>query len=107
MTATSSSIISASEALALAGGGRPVVFLDVRFAPGNKDFRPDYDAAHIPGAHFVDLATQLQGPGKGTAGQRPLPDAADLQANIARWGISADSVVVVYGKSTHAAAARA
>lgn len=107
MTTSSHSVISAEDAVALAAGGKPVVFLDVRFAPGNKDFRPDYEAAHIPGAHFVDLGTQLQGQGGGTVGQRPLPEADALQANISRWGIAPDSVVVVYSASTHAAAARA
>jgi thiosulfate/3-mercaptopyruvate sulfurtransferase len=104
---SSADIITAADAVALAASGKPIVFLDVRFAPGKKDFRPDYDAAHIPGAHFVDLGTQLQGEGKGIEGQRPLPDSASLQANIERWGISAESVVVVYSKGTHAAAARA
>lgn len=107
MSIPSADIISAAEAAALAAAGQPVVFLDVRFAPGKADFRPDYAAAHIPGAHFVDLGTQLQGEGKGTEGQRPLPGSDALQANIERWGISADSVVVVYSKATHAAAARA
>lgn len=104
---TPSHILSAADAVALAASGRNVVFLDVRFAPGKQDFRPDYEQAHVPGAHFVDLGTQLQGQGKGIEGQRPLPDATALQSNIERWGISPDSVVVVYSKATHAAAARA
>lgn len=102
-----SAIISAADALAQHSAGRDIVFLDVRFAPGKPDARQDYEAGHIVGAHYVDLATQLQGQGGGTAGARPLPEAGQLQKDIARWGIDPDSLVVVYSDKTHAAAARA
>ena len=102
-----SSIIAAEEAIALVRKGAAVVFLDVRFAPGKADLKRGYEEAHIAGAHFVDLPTQLQGKGGGIAGVRPLPSVEQLQSDIARWGISSDSRVIVYSNDTPAAAARA
>jgi thiosulfate/3-mercaptopyruvate sulfurtransferase len=102
-----SAIISAADALALQSAGQGIVFLDVRFAPNKPDSRADYQAQHIAGAHYVDLGTQLQGQGGGTAGARPLPGVEQLQQDITRWGINPDSLVIVYSDKTHAAAARA
>lgn len=102
-----SSIIAAEDAIALVRNGEPVVFLDVRFAPGKTDPKRGYEVAHIAGAHFVDLPTQLQGKGGGIAGARPLPIVEQLQADIKSWGINSDSQVIVYSDDTPAAAARA
>ncbi|MCS4244091.1 thiosulfate/3-mercaptopyruvate sulfurtransferase [Rhizobium sp. BIGb0125] len=103
----SNNIISVEEALNRVASGNHVVFLDVRFSPKQQDLRSDYDAEHIEGAHYVDLKTQLQGKGGGLAGSRPLPEPSELQKNLELWGISPDTTVVVYTKSTPAAAARA
>jgi thiosulfate/3-mercaptopyruvate sulfurtransferase len=100
-------ISSAGDILDLISKGRHVVFLDVRFSPKEQDLRSEYDIDHIAGAHYVNLATQLQGKGGGLAGARPLPDLADLQDNIKLWGIRPDTTVVVYTRGTPAAAARA
>lgn len=105
--AASSRIITGPEAVALFASGRHVVFLDVRSAPGKDDLRAEYETAHIPGAHFADLPGQLAGKGGGVHGNRPLPSTEQLQRDIARWGITPESVVIVYSKATHAAAARA
>jgi len=100
-------IITATDALALAESGRPVTFLDVRSLPGSPSLRPEYETAHIPGAHFVELTTQLQSEPTGFSGNRPLPTREDLQVNLQRWGVRADSAVVVYSNGTHGASARA
>jgi thiosulfate/3-mercaptopyruvate sulfurtransferase len=102
-----SRIISTRELVDLQDSGRHVVLLDVRFAPGAPDLRPEYEQGHIRGAHFVDLPTQLQAAGGGTAGARPLPERAALQEQIERWGVHDDSVVVTYSDGTAGAAARA
>lgn len=102
-----SSIIAAEEAVTLVKKGAPAVFLDVRYAPGKTDLKRGYEEAHIAGAHFVNLPTQLQGKGGGTEGARPLPSVEQLQPNIALWGIRSNSVVIVYSRDTPAAAARA
>lgn len=96
-------LISASELGRLAGQGK-VVLLDIGgIRPGaGRDGRQH----GIPGAVPVDLATELAGPGGSTAGARPLPGLAELQAAARRWGIRHDSDVVVYDDKNGLQAAR-
>jgi thiosulfate/3-mercaptopyruvate sulfurtransferase len=66
--------------------------------------RRDYDAAHIPGAVFVDLDADLaaaEGPGR-----HPLPSPAAFAARMAGLGIGDDSDVVVYDDAGGSIAAR-
>lgn len=100
-------IISAAEALDLVESGRHVTFLDVRSLPGAPSLRPEYETAHIPGAHFVELTEQLQSEPAGFSGNRPLPTTEDLQENLELWGVRPDSAIVVYSNGTHGASARA
>jgi thiosulfate/3-mercaptopyruvate sulfurtransferase len=88
-------------------GDAPPVLLDVRFSPTGPDLRPDYEAGHIPGAHFVDLMTDLSREGGGVEGRRPLPDPGALQRTLRSWGIHDDSRVVVYDNKCGLAAGRA
>jgi thiosulfate/3-mercaptopyruvate sulfurtransferase len=56
--------------------------------------RREYQAAHLPGAVFVDLETCLSashGPGR-----HPLPGRADFAAAMGDLGIGDDSLVVAY-----------
>ena len=89
------------------GSDVPPVLLDVRFSPTGPDLRPDYEAGHIPGAHFVDLGTELARQGGGLAGRRPLPDPDALQRTLRSWGIHDDSQVVVYDNNCGLTAGRA
>jgi thiosulfate/3-mercaptopyruvate sulfurtransferase len=83
-----------------------VVVLDVRWRLGGPPGRGDYDAAHIPGAVFVDLDTELADP-PGPGGRHPLPDPVRLQAVLRRAGVRSDAVVVAYDDGNGAVAARA
>ncbi|MBB6569335.1 sulfurtransferase [Kribbella sandramycini] len=67
--------------------------------------REAYDAGHLPGAHFVDLDTELAAPPG--PGRHPLPDEATVTALIRRTGATADGPVVVYDAANSLAAARA
>lgn len=87
--------------------GRRTVLLDVRWALGNPHGRDHYLAGHLPGAVFVDLATELADHAEPTRGRHPLPAPADFQAAARRWGISDGDVVVAYDDSGNMAAARA
>lgn len=87
--------------------GTPPVLLDVRFSPTGPDLRPDYETGHIPGAHFVDLATDLSREGGGVKGRRPLPDPDVLQHALRSWGIHDRSPVVVYDNNHGLTAGRA
>lgn len=98
--------ISAEELLAATAEGRDVVLLDVRLVPGGPSRRPEYEAGHLPGAHWVELSSQLAGPRSPGSGNNPLPDPEALQADVARWGIHEDSLVVVTGEQGSPAPAR-
>jgi thiosulfate/3-mercaptopyruvate sulfurtransferase len=99
-------LLSASElASKLAGDGPPVV-VDVSYNLGGPPGREAYDAGHVPGAHFVDLDTELAGP-PGAGGRHPLPSATVVEAALRRCAVSADTAVVVYDQTTSLSAARA
>lgn len=82
-----------------------LVVVDVRWTltgqPGGG--RSEYLAGHLPGAHFVDLDSELAAP-PGEGGRHPLPDPAVVEAALRRCGVGARSRVVVYdGKESYAA----
>jgi thiosulfate/3-mercaptopyruvate sulfurtransferase len=66
--------------------------------------RNEYEAAHLPGAVFVDVDTDLVatvGPGR-----HPLPDPATFARRLEAIGIGDDSTVVAYDDHGGAVAAR-
>lgn len=81
--------------------------LDVRWKLGGPPGRPLYGAGHIPGAVYVDLATELAAHGEPAAGRHPLPGIDELQEAARRWGINAGDTVVVYDDLQNLSAARA
>jgi thiosulfate/3-mercaptopyruvate sulfurtransferase len=83
---------------------RPVV-LDVRWRLGGPSARPDHDAAHLPGAVFLDMDTDLADP-PGPAGRHPLPSAERLQAALRRAGVRDTSLVVAHDDAQGVQAAR-
>lgn len=85
----------------------PPVVLDVRWALGDADGHGHYLDAHIPGAVFVDLDTELAEHGAPELGRHPLPSVENLQVAARRWGVSTDIPVVVYDNTGNLAAARA
>jgi thiosulfate/3-mercaptopyruvate sulfurtransferase len=97
-------LIDAAELRAI---DRPVVLLDVRWALGDDRGRERYLEAHLPGAVYVDLETELAEPPSAEGGRHPLPSVQRLQAAARRWGIRQDDPVVVYDASGGLAAARA
>jgi thiosulfate/3-mercaptopyruvate sulfurtransferase len=72
-------------------------FVDCRWELGNPERgRELYLAAHIPGASFLDVDTDLSAePGPGS--RHPLPDPRDFAGAAARAGIGYDVFVVAYG----------
>jgi thiosulfate/3-mercaptopyruvate sulfurtransferase len=87
--------------------GRRTVLLDVRWALGDPHGREHYLEGHLPGAVFVDLATELAAPPTPARGRHPLPPPSEFQASASRWGIRTGDVVVAYDNSGNTAAARA
>lgn len=100
-------LITAAELKALLDERADVVVLDARFDVTIEKFRPASQLAHIPGAVYVDQATELAGPSSREAGRRPLPSIHDLQRDARRWGINNASRVVVYDDRKNVKAARA
>lgn len=86
--------------------GRRTVLLDVRWALGDPHGRDRYLKEHIPGAVFVDLATELAGPPDPSRGRHPLPPLEQFQASVRRWGVCGGDIVVAYDDSGNMAAAR-
>ncbi len=86
---------------------RGVAIVDCRFALGDPDLgRKQYETAHIPGAHYLDLNRDLSSPVGVHGGRHPLPDDRVLGAKLAAMGISADTLVIAYDDSRFGFAAR-
>ncbi|MDQ0820274.1 thiosulfate/3-mercaptopyruvate sulfurtransferase [Arthrobacter sp. V4I6] len=86
--------------------GRRTVLLDVRWALGDPHGREHYLKEHLPGAVFVDLATELAGPADPARGRHPLPPLEQFQASARAWGVRTGDVMVAYDDSGNMAAAR-
>jgi thiosulfate/3-mercaptopyruvate sulfurtransferase len=99
-------LITASELAGLLAAGSPLTLLDVRWRLGGPPGRELYDAAHLPGAAFVDLDRDLAAP-PGAAGRHPLPATADFELAMRRAGVRDGRPVAVYDDADSTAAARA
>lgn len=82
------------------------IVLDVRWALGDFRGRQHYLEAHIPGAVYVDLESQLAAPASAAEGRHPLPAIGHLQESARSWGVDNDDVVVAYDDSGNLSAAR-
>lgn len=86
---------------------RDWVVVDCRFDLQNLDWgREQYAAAHIPGAVYASLNTDLAGTKTGQNGRHPLPTIEALAATLSRLGISRDTQVVVYDQDSGMYASR-
>ncbi|MFF1452792.1 sulfurtransferase [Streptomyces sp. NPDC058274] len=99
-------IISTSELVGELAGPHPPVLLDVRYQLGSPNLRPEYEKAHLPGAVFIDLESELAG-APGAGGRHPLPDLEVFGAAMRAAGVSPDRDVVVYDGGLGWASARA
>jgi len=80
---------------------------DVRWSLMDKDkgYR-EYREAHIPGAVFLDVDTDLAAPRGNGPGRHPLPAPDDFAAAMSRAGIGPRTHVVVYDFGDGSIAAR-
>ncbi|GAB2669593.1 sulfurtransferase [Gordonia jinhuaensis] len=100
-------IVDAAAVKAELDQGNVPTLLDVRWKLGDDNGLEHYRAAHIPGAIYVDLDTELAAPATEERGRHPLPEIGALQDSVRRWGIDADTPVVVYDDNASQSAARA
>lgn len=83
------------------------VVCDVRWYLDGRDGREAFEAAHLPGAVWVDLERQLSSHDLApTEGRHPLPTPEAFASAMARLGIDDDSVVVAYDDGAGMTAAR-
>ena len=61
-----------------------------------RDAKAEFEAAHIPGARFLDISEVAD---KSHPAPHMLPSAADFGAAMARLGIGGDERIVVYDNS--------
>jgi thiosulfate/3-mercaptopyruvate sulfurtransferase len=95
---------------ALAGpDDRRPTLLDVRWALGSTTGAAEHQAAHIPGAAFVDLDDALSGPvlPDGHGGRHPVPDTEHFARAMRAAGVRADRPVVCYDAGSSLGASRA
>jgi thiosulfate/3-mercaptopyruvate sulfurtransferase len=72
-------------------------FVDCRWSLADPELgRTLYLDGHIPGASFLDVASDLSGP-PGTNGRHPLPEAEQFASAAAQAGIGAGVFVIAYG----------
>src|SRR5262245_38007828 len=64
--------------------------------------RAQYEAAHLPGAVFVDVAHDLAAEQTGTNGRHPLPEVEYMAATFGRLGIADDIQVIAYDQEAGA-----
>ena len=105
MSRKASVLISAAELAALLESAEQLVVADVRWTLGGPPGKPEFEAAHIPGAAWVDLESHLAGP-PGHGGRHPLPPVAIFEQAMRDIGVRQDSLVVAYDAATSQAAAR-
>jgi thiosulfate/3-mercaptopyruvate sulfurtransferase len=68
--------------------------------------RREYVTAHIPGAVYANLDSDLSGVKTGTNGRHPLPDPDALRRTLSRFGIRHDTQVVAYDEGSGMYASR-
>ena len=84
---------------------RSIRVCDVRWYLGQPDRgREEYEGSHIPGAIFIDLATDLAA--ATGAGRHPLPDPPTFAARLAELGIGDEHEVVAYDDTGGTTASR-
>src|SRR3546814_2420228 len=72
----------------------------------SSDLQAAYAASHLPGALYAHLDRDLSDHRKPGGGRHPWPDAADFDARLGDWGITAAHQVVAYDDGDGAFAAR-
>ncbi|MEM1188653.1 MAG: sulfurtransferase [Pseudomonadota bacterium] len=82
--------------------------LDCRFSLADSGAgRVAYLEGHVPGAHFLDLATQMSAPVAEHGGRHPLPSPANFARVLADYGVGQSTQVLLYDDSDGLFAARA
>src|SRR3546814_16910101 len=99
MTASWTTLVDA-RTLAAALERDDLVILDCRFSLAAPETGPAaYAASHLPGALYAHLNRDLSDHRKRGGGRHPWPDAADFDAPLGDWGITAAHQGVEIGRA--------
>lgn len=98
-------LVSTEELASLFTGDEPIVVVDTRWRLPGPPGRESYAVAHLPGAVFLDVDTDLAGP-PGEGGRHPLPDVATLRDRLRAVGVRTGVPVVAYDDGDGSIAAR-
>ena len=83
------------------------VIADCRYNLNDETWgRAEYDAGHIPGAMFVDVARDLAARRSGVNGRHPLPTVEAMATTFGRLGITNGVQVIAYDQEAGAFASR-
>jgi thiosulfate/3-mercaptopyruvate sulfurtransferase len=80
--------------------------IDFRWYLDNRNGRDEYLRGHIPGAVFVELEAVTGAPSKHNHGRHPLPANWQVQDEMQKAGVGADTKVVVYDDAGGSVASR-
>jgi len=99
-----SPLIQATELLELCNAEDDLVIVDASTGP---DAKSNYEKAHLSGAIFVDLNTQLADIKEDVShgGRHPLPGIEQFSRSLSNLGITSKSHVVLYDDKNGANAA--
>jgi thiosulfate/3-mercaptopyruvate sulfurtransferase len=101
-------LITAAALMQRLAGAQPPVLLDCSFDLADPAAgRRAWQAAHLPGAHYLHLDEDLSGAKTGANGRHPLPERAALARRLGALGIGAATPVVAYDAQGGPYAARA
>jgi thiosulfate/3-mercaptopyruvate sulfurtransferase len=105
---TMKTLISATELMTQLKSAHPPVLLDCSFDLADTAAgRRAWQAAHLPGAHYLHLDDDLSGAKRGDNGRHPLPERTALAARLGALGIAQTTPVVAYDAQGGPYAARA
>lgn len=90
----------------LAENNDEVRVVDVRWYLDGRSGRAAYGEAHLPGAVWLDVDSELSGWASPAAGRHPLPAPEQFAAVLGRVGIAEGTPVVAYDDTGGSTAAR-
>lgn len=105
---TDSNLIVSAQWLSEHLGDSDIAIADCRFSLNEPELGlQQYQAGHIPGAHYLNLNTDLSSPVQKHGGRHPLPNPNKFAEKLASIGVTSQkTLVVAYDDSRFAFASR-
>ncbi|WP_047260246.1 sulfurtransferase [Corynebacterium uterequi] len=107
MTKKRSNFINAADISDAVYLGKAYTIVASMWESGPRGGYVRYSSEHIPTSFFCDPQSTLSGVPGSEAGRNPLPDTADVEEALHRWGVREGRPVVVYDQGPGLFAGRA